>query len=268
MPDESLDATADSSTADTVQQQGTSAGTQNTDQPPAKEPPFHLHPRWQELQGRLKNQDTALATANQRAEQLAERLRQFETAAKPGAQPSEEYVAAAQALLKVMESDPRLKTLLSLSDAAPHLMRGYQGIQRLSEAQQRTLMTQGRSRVNEAAAKAGLPTDERALQHIEEMVAGAIRRNQGLAQRFKEGDMSAVDEAFKDIEEGLLQVMRRAAGQDLKQTKDMTKRLPPVPTGGSPGKEAPPKLEEGKEREFERTMHDSAIKRLESLLRG
>ena len=267
MPEELLDAGAESSTAEGISADP-SAGTQNTEQPAGKEPPFHLHPRWQELQTRLRNQDTALTTATQRSEQLAEQVRQLEMATKPGDAPTREYIDAAEALLKVMEANPKLKMLLSLSDAAPHLIRGYQGVQDLTKAQQEGLFRQARSQVRDLAGKAELPVDEDSINLIEEMVAGVIRRDADAHKKFLGGDTSVIGEAFDKVQKGFLSTLRREASVNLARNKENVRRLPPVTRGGAAGPEAPLKLVPGKEREYEKNMLKQAAEMLEQRLTG
>ena len=268
MPEELLDATAGSSAAEGTSADS-SAGTQITDQVAGKEPPFHLHPRWQELQGQSRQLKEQNATLTQQAAQLQERLARLEEAARPkGEAPSQEYIDAAAALMKVMEANPKLKTLLSLSDAAPHLMRGYQGVQELTQAQQAGLFRQARAQVKELATKEGLPSDEDSLNLLEEMVAGMIRRDRDAHKKFLDGDVSVIGDVFDKIQKGFLSTLRREASVNLTTTKNNVKRLPPVSRGGAAGPEAPPKLEPGKEREFEKSLMKQGSAMLERLLTG
>ena len=268
MPEELLDATAGSSAAEGTSADS-SAGTQITDQVAGKEPPFHLHPRWQELQGQSRLKDQKIEHLTQYAAQIQERLTRLEEASRPkGEAPSQEYIDAAAALMKVMEANPKLKTLLSLSDAAPHLMRGYQGVQELTQAQQAGLFRQARAQVKELATKEGLPSDEDSLNLLEEMVAGMIRRNGDAHKKFLDGDVSVIGDVFNKIQKGFLSTLRREASVNLTNTKNNVKRLPPVSRGGAAGPEAPPKLEPGKEREFEKSLMKQGSAMLERLLTG
>ena len=254
------DAPADSSTAP-VDGQQTQADAQSADQRP-----FHEHPRFQELIAQNRDFKTQNGQLSQQVQQLTQAVQQMQQQAPRGGQPpSEEYTKAADALLKIMEVNPRLKALLGLSDAAPQLIKGYQGVQDLTQAQSTALLRSGRQEISSLAAKANLATDDDSVDLMEEMVAGVIRRTPGAEERFRQGDLSTVGDAFKKIQDGFIANLRRPAAASVLQTKDKVRGLPPAPRGGLPGGSAPAKLEPGKERAFEQSLHQKAMDMLANL---
>ena len=239
---------------------------QNGTPPAEAQVPFHQHPRWQELmreRAELRTSNTQLTGQVQQLTQAVQQMQQ--NAPRQGTPPNEEYVKAADALLKIMEVNPKLKALLGLADAAPQLFKGYQGVQDLTQAQTQALLRSGRTEISSLATKAGLPASDEDIDHLEEMVAGVIRRTPGAEERFRQGDLSVVNDAFKKITDGFVANLRRPAAAQLADTKNKVQRLPPAPRGGLPGGAAPPKLEAGKERQYEQSLHQKAMDMLSSL---
>ena len=228
--------------------------------------PFHKHPRFQELIAQNRDFKTQNGQLTQQVQQLTQAVQQMQrNAPSQGAPPNEEYVKAADALLKIMEVNPRLKALLGLADAAPKLNEGYQSVQQLQQAQTTALLRSGRSEISSLATKAGLPSSDEDIDLLEEMVAGVIRRTPGAEERFRQGDLSTIGDAFKKISEGFVANLRRPAAQNVIDTKNKVRNLPPAPRGGLPGGAAPPKLEPGGERKFEQSMHQRAMDMLANL---
>ena len=176
--------------------------------------PFHQHPRWQELMRERAELRTSNGQLSQQVQTLTQAVQQMQrNAPTQGTPPNEEYVKAADALLKIMEVNPRLKTLLGLADAAPKLNEGYQSVQQLQQAQNTALLRSGRNEISSLATKAGLPSSDEDIDLLEEMVAGVIRRTPGAEQRFRQGDLAVVGDAFKKISEGFVANLRRPAAQ-------------------------------------------------------
>ena len=231
-----------------------------------KLPPFHEHPRFQELIAQNREFKAQNSQLSQQVQQLTQSVQQMQrNAPQNGTPPNEEYVKAAEALLKIMEVNPRLKAMLGLADAAPQLMQGYQGVQQLTQAQTTALLRSGRQEITTLATKAGLPASDEHVDLLEEMVAGVIRRTPGAEERFRQGDLTTVQEAFKKITEGFVAELRRPASASLAQTKAKVQGLPPAPRGGLPGSAAPAKLEPGKERAYEQSLHQRAMDMLSNL---
>ena len=257
MPPEVMDATVDSSTTIGADQTGTdaasSAETLNTDQV-ASQPPFHEHPRFQELIGKNRQLEAAVSRLSQQLTSLQR--------GREGDQPSPEYVDAANALFdKVLPAHPKLKALLDLAERAPALT---QSVESLTTAQRNGLLQAGRSQIATLAQTSKLPNDEASLNLIEEMVAGTIRRLSDGEARFLRGDLAVVKEAFEQVEKTFLSQLRREASASLAQSKQKTSRLPPAPRGGLPGSEGDLKLEPGKERDFTAALHKKALALLET----
>jgi len=233
--------------------------------PPA-EPPFHQHPRWIERQREIEGLRTTNLNLTQQLTQLQQTVQQMQrNAPAQGTPPNEEYVKAADALLKIMEVNPRLKAMLGLADAAPQLMKGYQGVQDLTQAQTTALLRSGRQEISTLATKAGLPADDDSVDLLEEMVAGVIRRTPGAQAKFLQGDLAPVGEAFKKISDGFVANLRRPASASVVQTKDKVRGLPPAPRGGLPGGAAPPKLDPANPRKYEQDLHKLGTDMLSSL---
>ncbi len=265
MPDEIMDGAVQTDSSAVDSSATTQPDAQNGIQAESQRP-FHEHPRFQELiaQNRdFKSQNGQLTQQVQRLTQAVQSMQQ--NAPRNGQPPSQEYMNAAEALIKVMEVNPRLKALLGLADAAPQLVRGYQGVQQLSEQQSTSLLRTGRNEISSLATKANLPADDESIDLLEEMVAGVIRRTPGAEEKFRQGDITTVTEAFKKIADGFVANLRRPASASVIQTKNKVSNLPPAPRGGLPGQAAPAKLEPGKERQFEQSLHSKAMQMLQNL---
>lgn len=268
MPDEP-DVTAESSTAQTPAPES-SAGTQitepeQTDAETGKKPspePFHTHPRFQQL---IKEN----RSLKQQLETFSAKLAQLEQA-KPTSEaaPSAEYVQAAEALLKVMEAHPTTKNLLQLSALAPDLARGYQGVTELRHAQQQALVQTAREQLQGLAKSAGLSEEPLFLRRLEDMVQGAIAEDEELVTRFRSGDRKVVEEIFNAIKTGMFDALEKKATASLMQTKGKVTALSPRPQGVPAGEKPPPKLEPGKEREYEESVHQRARRKVAELFGG
>lgn len=259
MPPEVMDAMADPSTATGTDQTGTDAATSAETLKPDQAaqdtpPPFHEHPRFQELIGKNRQLESVVSRLSQ---QLAGLQR-----GRDGDQTPPEYVEAAEALFsKVLPAHPKLRALLELAERAPALT---QSVESLTTAQRNGLLQAGRSQIATLSQTSKLPSDENSLNLIEEMVAGTIRRLPDGEARFLRGDLAIVKEAFEQVEKNFLSHLRREASAQLAQTKQKTSRLPPAPRGGVPGSEGDLKLEPGKERDFTAALHKKALALLET----
>ena len=241
--------------------------------PPAAEPsttetvpsdattaPRHVpYERFAEVNGKFRQFEAQATQVARENAELKARIQQFESVARGGAEPaSPEYVQAAEALLKIMESNPRLKAMLGLADNAPKLMQGYEGVERLTTTQLQGFVRQGRTQIADLAKSSGLPSDAQSLDLVEELIAGLIRRSPEAQARFRAGDLAVVNETFKTLADGFLASLRRQTAAGLQETKTRLRTLPPAPRGAPAGPPAPEKPQPGKAREFLAKLHERA----------
>lgn len=235
----------------------TTAGSQNTSngQPTVeKEPPFHQHPRFQQLIGENRTLKSTVAEMQRSIGEMQRLQQQAQSGAGLSQDEQKQYSEAAQALKKILAADPELKEMFESRSKISKLEQGYQGVQRLSQAHQQSVARAGRAQIEQMVKDADLPSDKTAMEHIEALVANRIGTNPELLARFNDGDLSAISEAF-DAVKGFLGSLRRDSAATVLTAKTKTRQLPPAPRGGAAGAEAPPKLVEGKEREYERGIH-------------
>jgi len=266
---------ADSSAAQTQDAtQGAPAGAVNTDQAQngaqaqEKLTPFHQHPDWQ----RMVRERNESRTAQDQMRQELQALRQSHQAAQRAGQASQvspEEQQAIDALSTLLKKSPWGKTLLGLVDAAPHLIKGYQGVQQLTQTQQTGVINSSRREIGTLAQSAGLPHAAGDVDLYEDIVTGIIGRDPEALQRFQQGDTSVVGDAFKKFTDGFAATLRRGPTAALVDTKLKTKQLPPRPAGGAAGPAAPEKLKPGDDpRQFAANMGKRARAMLSELLPG
>lgn len=237
-----VDAGADSATATPEQTTDTSAGTQNTAPGPSPEQvPFHLHPRWQQVMAENRQY-------KQMVQGLSQRLQSLETASSSQGglthEQRAEYMKAGDALKTVLSEHPDLKVLLDLAKRAPHLMQASEGVQRLSQAQEQSIHRQARTSIADLAKAESLPAGPKALQFIEDILAGEIARMPNGRQRYLAGDISVVSEAFNAVKGEFFAHLRRDPSATVVDTKlNKVTKLPPRPAGGAISRDADPKLD-------------------------
>lgn len=240
-------------------------GTAPAPPPTAPLPPFHTHPRFRELV-------TENRTMKGTIQELQTRLTQLEsTATATGTLTAEErqqYTEAATALKRIFAMDPDLKMLLESRDYLPRLAEGYQSVQQLTAAQARNQQTAAKSHIARLAQEEGLPTDPKWVAHLVRLVAGAAMGLPDGDQRYDQGDLSVLDEAFTAVKGDFITALRQAGAASLTQSKGKVKTLPPAPRGTSAGEPAPLKVEPGKAREFARGMHQRGLSLLKERLSG
>lgn len=258
-----------------VQGADVETGSPSVDSAPAPEAAVEVQPQPQKLPNFNSSPDWRRMVAERRQDrQLIEQLRQEIQASKaqpvPQGTPDEQRQLsdAAVALKKIFAADPEFKAWWEARNQIPQLMQGYQGVQKLTEAQSQSIARQGRQQIADLAGKAELPTDDDALNHMEEMVAGVIRRMDNGVERYRQGDTSVVQEAFKAIQDGFFTPLRRPAAASLQATKTKLRSLPPRPGGGIAGPEAPPKPVAGKEGEYWASLRGRTKEMLGELLKG
>jgi len=260
-PEEFVDeAAAESSSAPQVTpaQQTPNGGAQTAEQTGQgqQQPPFHLHPRWQQLQREQRESRTTmqqLTQENQRLQQQMQALQKTATGPAYTQEQRDERQRARQIIQELQNEDPeyarRQQQIDQMLAAMPHLLRGYQGVNALTQAQQEGNVRAGRQTIAELAKKA-LPDNPKAADRVEDLVTGHLTRDPALFERFRAGDASAIKEAFDAVDADFLSHLRRQANAQVATAKQQTRNLPPRPGGGLPTEAAPPKLEEGKEREY------------------
>lgn len=265
-------AVADSPAAD-VPTADTPPGAQSgvNGQPNAvKDPPFHQHPRFQQIIGENRSLKGELATLKQTVEGLQR------TASQP-ARTEEQRQArseAIKALKELMSEDEELAELLSIRKEFPQLKQGYQGVGQIAKAQQDAATRQGRAQITSLAEKAGLSTDPKYVGRIERLIAAEIYEDKDALERYQGGDLSVIEEKFKAVNDEFFGQTRRQAQTTVLDTKNKTRQLPPVSRGGAPGADAPPTLKPedrgnpDKVRAYERSLGEQAKATLRRLVPG
>lgn len=228
MPDEILDAGAESSTATQVDP---SAGTQNTGtngQPAEANVPFHLHPRWQERTQEIQTLRAQNAQLNQRLAQLEQRREQT------GGPVSDEERA-----LKEARDAFYGKVAPELKDV-PQLITGL--------AQER-FVSSGERMIETFAKQHNLDGAE-----LSNSLAEIIKNNPALMARAQKGDVSLVSEYLRGIAPVIAAMKKqgdsaqRTTAAATGQTKLATRNLPPrSAVGGPSGQPAPETFDKTKD---------------------
>ena len=233
---------------------------------PEKLAPFHQHPRFQQVTRENRELKQAVGTLTQRLQTLEQRSQQQPNGLTPEQQT--QYRDAAQALRAVMQADPELARLIEAAKQFPQMQQGYQSLGQLQQAQQVAQQQQATTHVRGLAEKAGLPTDQKFVQHLVRMTAIEAKSLDDADGRFDRGDFSVLDEAFAIVKDQVLGGFSRQATQTLRDTKQKTQNLPPAPRGGFATPDAPKKPIPGKEREYEQELHKGAMDFLAARFKG
>jgi hypothetical protein len=242
---------------------GTTPGVDPTSQattPPAQQPPaepqvpFHQHPRFQQLirEGQMSRQ--TIQTLQQQYEQSQAKLAELERKQNQGRtspEEDEQLRQAGTALERIIMSNPEmLDRLLSAhpqfkawKDNADKLLATTDQTQQMAQAQGQALMRQAQGHIHGLAKEAGLPQDPGYLQRLVRLVAAEAQQLEGGNQRFSQGDLSVLDEAFKALQQNFLAHSQRAGTAGLLQTKSRTQSLPPTSRGGAAGPPGLPKFD-------------------------
>ncbi len=219
-----------------------------------QEPPFHLHPRFQQLirDGQMSKQ--TIAQLQSQVEQYQAKFAELEKKQNQGTSTPEEddelrkasgaleriLMRNPEALDRILSTHPKFK---ALSDNADKLLASQNGVTQLQQAQSQALMRQAESRIQGLAKEAGLPNDPAYLQRLVRLVAAEAQAIEGGNQRFAQGDLSVLDEGFKALQGNFLNHTQRAGTAGLLQTKSRTSALPPAPRGGAAGPTGLPKFD-------------------------
>lgn len=264
-------ATADQ-TADPSQATRQPASAEGQPQPPQSR--FVPYERFQEVNSKMRTYESQLAQAGQVVQQLQREMAEIKAAQHRGqgltTEQQQQYLQAGDAIEQIFHAHPRLKALMGLLEHAPKLLESTQSVSQLTEAQAQRHTMAARATVRGLAEQAGLPiTGEQGRKYLDRLtrlVAMEVRAIDGGEQRYDQGDLSVLSEAFQSVLADFLNHTRREANASLATTKARTRALPPAATRGTaPGEPAPPKLVPGKEREFEEAMHGRARQLLASL---
>jgi hypothetical protein len=230
------------------------APSQPAQSPPAEPQPFHLHPRFRQLihEGQMSKQ--TIAQLQQQYEQAQAKLAELEKKSNQGLstpEEDEELRKASGAIERILMRNPEvLDRILSQhpqfkawKDNADKVLASQTGVTQLQQAQGQALMRQATSHIHGLAKEAGLPNDPGYLQRLVRLVAAEAQQLEGGNQRFSQGDLSVLDEAFKALQGNFLAHTQRAGTAGLLQTKNRTQSLPPAPRGGAAGPPGQPKFD-------------------------
>lgn len=251
-------AEADSPSADVQPTDTPNAGAQNGANgqakaaPAPKDPPFHQHPRFQQLIGENRSLKGEVTTLRQAVEDLKR------TATQPARTPEqrEERAQALRVLKELQSEDPEYQELQQIRKEWAQIKQGYEGIGQVALSQQRAQVAQARSHISNLAKEAGLPGNEQYLNRLTRFIVAELRVNPEHVARFENGDLSVVTDAFQAVHKDFLGSVKREAATNVLNAKNNLQRLPPRPgAGGAAGKEAPMTLKPGDDpRAFRRQM--------------
>ena len=154
------------------------------------------------------------------------------------------------ALKELIGGDDELKSLLDLAKNSQKLTAAADGVTQLTAQQQRAQVQGAAKHVATLAKEAGLPSDPKFLTRLTRLVAIEAQGLQDGDARFDAGDISVLDEAFAAVKGDFASMRREQTAQTVATKQQLQRTVPPRPAGGASGPEAPPKLEQGKERQF------------------
>jgi hypothetical protein len=255
---------ADSSSAEvesTTQPAATEQAQQTT---PTPEPPFHQHPRFREITSQNRELRQQVQQLTQWAQQQMQRQQQ--SASQPGL--SKEETEALTVLKKLMKADPELAAALGVAGQLGQFQQRFHGMDQMQARAAQAHNNAARSAIKEMASAEGLDTSDANMKHIVRVVAGAAMDLENGNERYANGDLSVLQEAFDQVKKGWLSTLRKPAEQSLTQTKNKLRQMPPPSRGATAGSPAPAKLERGNERAFESSLHERAKKMLGDLSQG
>lgn len=246
--------TASPPVSDATGQSTVQAPIQPVEPAPPKEPPFHQHPRFQQLirDGQMSKQ--TIAQLQQQVEQYQQKFAELERKANQGRtspEEDEQLRLAGSALERILMSNPELLDRLlsahpkfkTLSENADKLLATTGQTEQMQQAQSQALMRQATGHIHTLAKEAGLPQDPAYLQRLVRLVAAEAQAIEGGNQRFSQGDLSVLDEGFKALQSNFLAHTQRAGTAGLLQTKSRTQSLPPAPRGGAAGPPGLPRFD-------------------------
>lgn len=233
---------------------------------PEKQVPFHQHPRFRALTAENRDLKQAVTTLTQQMRASEQRSQQQPGGLTPDQQA--QYRDAAQALRLVMQADPELAALLAGARQLPQLQQGFQSLGQIQAAQTQQQQHQAKTYIHGLADAAGLPKDKAFLERIVRLTALEAAGMPDGEQRFGQGDLTVLDEAFAAVKDQFFGLLQRNTQQSVQATKSKTQGLPPAPRGGFAGPDATKKPEPGKEREYEASLHRRALDMLSGAFKG
>ena len=196
-------------------------------------------------------QNQELRTAVQGLQQQMQTFKQQEQRGVPlTAQQEVERREALTAIKELFGADDELKSLLDLAKNAQKITEATNGVSRLTEQNQQASMTRARAHVATLAATEGLPKDPKFLTRLTRLVAMEAQSLPDAERRFDAGDYTVLDDAFAAVKGDFASMRREQTVQTAATKQQLQRTVPPRPAGGASGPEAPPKLEQGKERQF------------------
>ena len=223
--------------------------------------------RFQQVNSQMRQFERMARETGTTVQQLQRELQELKSKSQaPAGSPQEQFEKqqAASALRDLIAEHPELKPLLDLAKSAPHLLQSAQGVQSLRQSQEQALHRQGRDSITSLVKAENLPTDAKFVRRIENLVAAEIAEMDGGRERYLQGDLSVIQDAFNAIKPDFLALLSRPAAQSVIQTKTNVRQLPPVARGGGPGQEPPPTLKDGDERGYMAQLRNRASKLLDA----
>jgi hypothetical protein len=259
------DAPADSSSASDPNGQPTPpAATQpgTPGKPQGQQPPGPIpYERFHEVIGQNQQLRQAVAQMQGRIQQMESLSQKAQTRGGLSAEDARTYQEAATALKQIFSADPELKTLLEMMKNGQQLMGTQQTVQSLQQAQLRQMEQHGVQRILSAADTENLPKDDNFRRVLVKTVEALALTIPQAKERFAQGDLTVLDEAFELAKPFLAQIKREGQTQ-LLDTKNRTRQLPPAPRGSAAGPPGLPKLDPNNPRAFESALHQAAAKHL------
>lgn len=251
--------TAPSPSGDPTPSQATTPPAQQPGQPadPNQTVPFHQHPRWQQVIRENQQLKQGYAGLQQKVQQLETLQQKAQQQGGLSQDDRKAYSEAYAALEQVLAASPKGQALLRMAEQAESIQGLQQGVQQMQQAQRQALARQGVSHIHDLAKKAELPADPNYLARLVNLVEAEALQIPDGRQRFAQGDLSVLDEAFQAVKEQFLTHMQRASTAGLLDTKRKTQGLPPVGRGAAAG---PPGLSK-----FDPTKPNAVRERLAEL---
>lgn len=224
-----------------------------------KQPPFHEHPRWQQMLGQNRQLQGTV-------QQLSQRIQQMEALQQKAAQQGSlsaadlaQYQEAGAAMEKIMQATDWGRDLLAMRAQKAQLESGQQTLTRIQQQQAQALSRQSISHITNLAEKAGYDVKNQPwVASLVRGIAAHALATPGANERFDQGDLTVLDEVFKEYQETFLSRLQRAGQAQTLATKQRTASLPPAPRGGAAGPPGLPKFDGSKPNAIPQRFDDLA----------
>jgi hypothetical protein len=217
--------------------------------------------RFREVIGQNQQLRQTVAQMQGRLQQMESLSQKAQTQGGLSAEDTRTYQEAATALKQIFSADPELKTLLEMMKNGQQLMGTQQTVQSLQQAQLRQMEQHGVQRILSAADTENLPKDDNFRRVLVKTVEALALTIPQAKERFAQGDLTVLDEAFELAKPFLAQIKREGQTQ-LLDTKNRTRQLPPAPRGSAAGPPGLPKLDPNNPNAFASALHQAAAKHL------